>query len=129
VNSYHFFPYNKSFCYQQFKGSSDAPCPNWLHTFGDIIKFPATLFFPHFGPTYTAVVYPGEYREEEREAQCPWRWITGGAQKSQQCRKSFPQYSTFAPRGRQRCFLPRTPSNLGTFLRVPDRFPHIQASR
>jgi len=49
-----------------------------------------------------------------RGAPCP------GAEKSQQCRKYFLQYNTFAPErpqvrtwGRQTCFLARAPSNLG----------------
>jgi len=48
-----------------------------------------------------------------------------GAEKSQQCRKYFLQYSTFAPErpyirksGRRICFLPRAPSNLGTPLKL-----------
>jgi len=57
--------------------------------------------------------------------QCPGRRAEslGGTEKSQQCRKYFLQYSTFAPEkteirkwGRQTCFLPRAPSNLGTPL-------------
>jgi len=32
--------------------------------------------------------YSGAYRGDQ-ETQCPGRWITGGAEKSRQCRKSF----------------------------------------
>jgi len=50
-----------------------------------------------------------------------------GAEKPQQCRKYFLQYSTFASErpqvrtwGRQTCFLPRAPPNLVTSLLASD---------
>jgi len=59
-------------------------------------------------------------------AQFPGRRMTARvAKKSQQCRKYFLQYSTFASERpqvrtweRQTCFLPRAPSNLVTLLRL-----------
>jgi len=61
--------------------------------------------------------------EGAKGGQCGGRWITGGAEKSQQCRKYFLQYITFSPErpqvrtwGRQTWFLPRAPPNLVTSL-------------
>ena len=69
-------------------------------------------------------MYAGAQRGGAREEQFPGSQITaGGAVKSQQCHKYFPQYSTFASErpqvrtwGRQTCFLPRAPANLITPL-------------